>query len=429
MVHQNMPRETTNVLSTVKASLPASTFTLLEAVAQKASQNGMHLYLVGGCVRDILLGAPVKDLDIVVEGNAALLAFEVSKELSGDVPAYSQFGTATVKLEGQRLDLATARQESYVRPGALPRVTPSTIQEDLGRRDFSINAMAIALSGRRPGRVLDTNRGKEDLGLGLVRVLHPRSFRDDPTRILRAIRYEQRLNFRVEEETHTLLLEAVHGGALDTVSGSRIRRELELMFEEERPHLPLYRCGELGVLRAIHPPLGDGSAVKTLAGQGGEDLPLAYLAALSYPMVAQEGETFVARLRMPIRWAKVVRDTISVRLKSGGDPGSRPHIGEPGLSPSQLCNFLDQVSPTSVQVNALSSESAPVKEALEGYLTQLRYVKASLNGRTLISLGVAQGPAVGEVLRKLRNGRIEGRITTREEEVRLVKEYVSKAGG
>ena len=345
-----MPRETTDVLSTVKASLAASTLTLLEAVVKKASEIPMPLYLVGGCVRDILLGTPVKDLDIVVEGNAALLAFEVSKELSGDVPVYSQFGTAILKVEGQRLDLATARQESYVRPGALPRVTPSTIQEDLGRRDFSINAMAIALSGRRPGRVLDPCRGREDLGHGLLRVLHARSFRDDPTRILRAVRYEQRLNFRVEEETNRLLLEAVQGGALDTVSASRIRRELELMFEEERPHRPLIRCGELGVLRAIHPPLGDGSGVKTLVGQDADDPPLAYLAALSYPMMDPEGEAFVARLRMPSRWAKVVRNTIAVRLKSGGDPESRPHIGERDLSPSQLCNFLDQVTPTSVQV-------------------------------------------------------------------------------
>ena len=434
---------------------------LLKAIAEKAAAIDMALYLVGGSVRDMLLGMPVKDLDIVVEGNAATLAFEVSKELSGDVPAYSQFGTAMVKLEGQRFDLATARQETYLRPGALPRVTPSTIQEDLGRRDFSVNAMAIALSGfPQPGRLLDPYGGKDDLRLGLIRILHPMSFVDDATRILRAVRYEQRLsqaqglNFRLEEKTERLLLKAAEGGMLNTVSGDRIRHELELMFDEEHPHPPLSRCGELGILRAIHLPLGDGSGVGVLADHTAANAPLTCLAALSYPLMAHEGEAFIHRLRMPSRWAKVVRDTIAVRLKSlsssevkdGSDPStgsgqapstslraeapaSRSHIGEPSLPSSHLCSFLDQLSLTSVQVNALLSESPPVKEALDLYLAELRHVKPSLNGMDLISLGVAQGPLVGEVLRELKDARIEGRITTREEEIQLAKEYITTKGG
>ncbi len=435
-----MPQKTTNLLSTLEGSLPPNTFALLKAIAGKASETNMPLYLVGGSVRDMLLHgeasgstkyglgesgeAPVKDLDMVVEGNASLLAFEVSKALSGDVLAYSQFGTATVKLEGQRFDLATARQETYLKPGALPRVTPSTIRQDLGRRDFSINAMAIALSGRQPGRLLDFCGGGGDLKLGLVRVLHDRSFVDDATRILRAVRYEQRLDFRLEEKTHGLLLEAVEGGMLDTVSGDRTRRELELIFEEAHPHLPLSRCGDLGILRAIYPPLGDGAGVKGLAGHDLGSAPLAYLAALSHPLTAQQGEGFIHRLRMPSRWAKVVRDTIAVRLKCGGDPASRPHIGEPGLSPGRLYGILDQFSFTSVQVNALLSDSPAAREALELYLTRLRYVKPFLSGRDLISLGAAQGPLVGEVLRELKTARIEGRIASREEEIQLAKDCI-----
>ena len=425
MAHRHIPKKTSNLLPVVGASLPPGTFELLKAIAWKATETDMPLYLVGGSVRDILLATPVKDLDMVVEGDAAVFAFEVANELGGDVLTYSQFGTATVKLQGQRFDLATARQETYLRPGALPSVTPSTIQQDLGRRDFSINSLAIALAGPESGRLLDPFGYGEDLELGLIRVLHPGSFIDDPTRILRAVRYEQRLNFRLEADTHRLLLEAVEGGLLDAVSGARIRRELEPMFQEERPYLPISRSGELGVLRAIHPSLGNGFQVKEKMGHGTKNSPLEYLAALAYRLSVEESEAFIHRLRLPSRWAKVVRDTIAVRLMSGIEGASGLVLGKLGVTLSHLCSVLDQFSPVSVRVNALLSESVENSQALECYLTALRHVKPALNGRDLISLGVAQGPPVGELMRQLRNARIDGSIATREEEMQLVKEYVS----
>ena len=428
MAQRHIPENPSNLLPVVEASLPPGTFELLKAITGKATATDMPLYLVGGSVRDILLATPVKDLDMVVEGDAALLASEVAKELGGEVLTYSQFGTATVKLQGKRFDLATARQETYLKPGALPRVVPSTIQKDLGRRDFSINALAIALVGPEPGRLLDPFGRAEDLELGLIRVLHAGCFIDDPTRILRAVRYEQRLNFRIEAETHKLLLEAVEGGLVATVSGARIRRELEHMFQEELPYLSISRCGELGVLRAIHPSLGDGSQVKEKMGHGTKNAPLEYLAALAYPLTVEDGEAFIHRLRMPSRWAKVVRDTIALRLRSENEGASGLVLGKLGVTPSQLCGVLDQFSPVSVRVNALLSESAENRQALECYLTALRHVKPALNGRDLISLGVAQGPPVGEVLQELKNARIDGRIATREEEIQLVREYIGTKG-
>ena len=256
----------TSLLPSIKASLAPGTFSLLEAIALKATGISMPLYLVGGSVRDMLLATPVKDLDLVVEGEAAVLASEVANGLRGNVLAHPRFGTATVNLQGQRFDFATTRQETYARPGALPKVSSSTILEDLRRRDFSINALAIPLVGPDAGRLLDPPGHRQDVSLGLIRVLHNGSFRDDPTRILRAIRYEQRLNFKLEPDTAGLLAEALEEGLLSSVSGARIRRELELMFQEPSPNHALSRCGELGVLRAIHPGLGDGSWVKELAG-------------------------------------------------------------------------------------------------------------------------------------------------------------------
>ena len=424
-----MPENPFNPLSAVQQSLPPGSFQLLHAIAELASGINMPLYLVGGSVRDVLLGRPVKDLDLVVEGDAAVLAFEVSKELGGDVTDYSQFGTATFNLQGQRFDLATARQETYLKPGSLPSVNPSTIHEDLGRRDFSINAMAIALSGPHPAGLLDPHAGTKDLELGVIRVLHARSFMDDATRILRAIRYEQRLNFHLADETHALMLEALGAGAMDTVSGDRVRRELELMFKEDEAWTHISRCGELGVLKAIYPALGNGSGVKTLGGRTVAKTPLAYLAALSYPCTAQEAEALVRRLRMPVNWARVVRDTVALRLKSGGDPTMRPHIGDPGLSPAELCTILDEFSSTSVEVTAALTESPRVKTALELYLNHLRYVKTSLTGNDVISLGAVRGPQVGQILRELRVAKIEGRVNGRDEEIQLARDHIVMQGG
>lgn len=419
----------TKLPSTLESSLPSDAFALLESIAGKASEMHMPIYLVGGSVRDVLLGTPLNDLDLVVEGDAAALALAVSLEAGSGKPARSQFGTATVRLRGQRFDLATARRETYPRPGALPKVSPSTIQDDLARRDFTINAMAMALSGPHHQCLLDPHGGRKDLDTGVIRVLHEGSFVDDPTRLLRAVRYEQRLGLLLEGQTLGLLLEAVPGGTLDTVSGERLRRELQHMFEEKRPHLPLGRSGNMGILRAIYHPLGEGTATVALADHAAGQIPLAYLAALSYPLSPQEGDGFIQRLRMPSRWAKVVGDTISLKLRCGGDPGARPQMGGADLPTPEMCHFLDSLSPISIQVAALLSTLSTAREALAIYLTRLRHVKPSLDGRDLIAMGLAQGPALGEVLRKLRAARIEGRVSTRSEEMRLAKEYIGTKGG
>ena len=423
-----MPQRSTDLLSLLAASLPPGTFALLKTIAFRASQIDMPLYLVGGSVRDMLLGAEIKDLDLVTEGDASVLAFEVSKEMSGEVVSYSAFGTATVKVDTARFDLATARQETYLRPGALPSVTPSSMLEDLGRRDFSINSIAVSLSGSEAGTLLDPCQGNDDLERGLVRVLHPNSFLDDPTRILRAIRYEQRLGFQLGGETQTLLLEALASGAMQTVSGDRIRRELELMFEEKRPDLALSRCGELRVLQAIYPPLENGPCVKKLAGHLSENPGLACLSALSYPLSPQAGDGFIRKLSMPSRWASAVRDTIAVRMKSGGDPSTHPHIGDQELASGDLCTFLDQRDPTSIRVHSLLTNSPCVRKMLELYLQDLRHMRSILNGRDIIKLGLGPGPQVGEVLRELKRARIDGAVHNREEEMNLVRKYIETKG-
>ena len=239
-------RHTADPLQAVQTSLDSGNLSLLEALRRRAESLSLAVYLVGGPLRDILLRIPIKDLDLVVEGDAPALARQLSEELGGRLLVHAQFGTATVTIGSSRMDLVTARKEVYPRPAVLPEVSPGTIEDDLARRDFSINALALSLTEPLPS-IRDPHDGVGDIGRGLIRVLHRRSFADDPTRILRAVRYEQRLGFRIEDETLSLAREALAQGHMASVSGDRVRHELDRIFQEERPTLPLRRAMELGI--------------------------------------------------------------------------------------------------------------------------------------------------------------------------------------
>ncbi|GAI06484.1 unnamed protein product, partial [marine sediment metagenome] len=222
-----------NLASKVKSYFPKELLELLRDTSKEASKLGQRVYLVGGIVRDLLLGYPNFDLDLVTEGDAVELANRIARISGAGLVIYPRFSTAKIKSGDFAIDIATARSETYARPGALPAVTPSSIEKDLFRRDFSINAMAISLTAEDYGQLLDPHHGKDDLHSHLIRILHPDSFSDDATRILRAIRYEQRLGFNLEHETARLLKRDIP--MLDTISGDRIRHELELIFREEHP--------------------------------------------------------------------------------------------------------------------------------------------------------------------------------------------------
>jgi tRNA nucleotidyltransferase (CCA-adding enzyme) len=393
---------------------------LLASICETSHDAGLSLYLVGGPVRDLLLEKPVRDLDLVVEGDAQALASTIAARLEGRLLARSQFGTATLRLGKQSLDLVTARRETYPRPGALPQVTPSSIEDDLSRRDLTINAMAIPLTGPGDGNLLDPHGGRADLSAGLIRVLHDMSFVDDPTRILRAIRYEQRLDYRLDEATEHRLMEALGAGAMDTLSGDRVRKELAAMLRETMPHRALRRCAELGVLRAIHPAIGNDSAAAVLAGSGETFSPLEYLAALSFPSSAEDGMSLAHRLRMPATWKRVVEDTIAVRLDAAPDIAGRPDRAR-----SALYRVLEPYSAEALRVNAMMAEDPAVGKALKSYLEEMRYVKPILRGGDLVSIGFPKGPLVGDALRELKSARLDGLVTTREDEIKTAEGYLA----
>jgi tRNA nucleotidyltransferase (CCA-adding enzyme) len=232
--------------------LPKKVKELLHCASKTASAQGVRIYLVGGIVRDLILGESNLDLDIVVEGNAIAFGKSVAHRLGGTLRTHHAFGTATIHYKGFKIDLATARRESYSRWGALPSVTPATLGEDLFRRDFTINAMAISLNKDDYGALIDFYDGYHDLRRGLIRVLHPDSFLDDPTRIFRSIKFEIRFSFHIERRTLKLIKKALRLRALSWVGEHRLRDELIGILRERKPYKYIKRINQLVGFKFIH---------------------------------------------------------------------------------------------------------------------------------------------------------------------------------
>lgn len=222
-----------NIKSKIEAAMAGRIMTLVREVGLKAGDLGYRSYIVGGTVRDIMLGKKHVDVDIVVEGDAIKLGKAVAKDSDAAITVYKSFGTCTLVFkDGSKIDLATARRETYKKPGAMPSIKPSTLKEDLKRRDFTINAIAASIMAKDFGSVYDLFNGTGDLKSGLIRIMHPRSFIDDPTRIFRARRFAARFNFKIEPKTDALMKKALINRALDTVSQGRIQKELILISKE-----------------------------------------------------------------------------------------------------------------------------------------------------------------------------------------------------
>jgi tRNA nucleotidyltransferase (CCA-adding enzyme) len=222
-----------NIAKKIEAALPDKTLAFVRGLGVKAASRKCRAYLVGGTVRDIFLGKGHIDVDVAVEGDAIKLGKMVAKETGSDIVTYKSFGTCTLSFEdGIKLDLATARREVYKRPGAMPIIKPSTLKEDLKRRDFTINAIAVSIMPGDFGKMHDPFNGIGDIRSGVIRSLHSRSFIDDPTRILRARRFAARFGFKIEVKTDELMKKALINKALDTVSAGRIQKELLLISKE-----------------------------------------------------------------------------------------------------------------------------------------------------------------------------------------------------
>ena len=395
-------------------------------------------FLVGGSVRDLILNRDQADLDVVVEGDGMGVAEDLARSLGADLTRHHAFQTCVVKTPaGLRFDVATARCEEYRRPGELPRVVAGSLEEDLGRRDFTINAMAISLSDLEFGAFYDLHNGQTDLETGCIRVMHPRSFADDPTRVLRALRFSLRYGYMIESETEQWLKEAITGGYLDTVSGERICKELRLTFEESPIQGPL-RFDAEGALTRVHIGL---RARKEILQElqdlvswerdaGGVvskiDEPIGWtmvLGCCATDLPAQERWNVARQLRLSreeraplidsgVPWRKAVN-----HLFAGPSP-------PPDSAVERAFREVDRGA-LLIAAATVGADAAEAK-LVRSYLANLRGVEPELGGSELKELGISEGPQLGEFLERLRSAKLDGNAPNIAAERRLVAIWLAE---
>ena len=439
---------------------------MVRVAGEAAARLQMPIYFVGGLVRDLLLDKRPSDIDIVVEGDAIGLANELSRQFGGQVHSHDRFGTAkwlpdqatydaivrtlgadelhsdnelpTVQLGSAeqippalQIDFVTARKEFYKRPTALPDVEPGSIKLDLHRRDFTINTLAIRLDGDYIGQLLDFYGGRRDLRRGIIRVLHSLSFVDDPTRILRAVRLEQRLGFTIEENTAELIGDALP--LLDRVSGERIRHEIELSLNEAGPIEVMERLDELGVMRQIHPALcwqAASAAVFWRIPTYGDD-PLwgeiyhsspavfFYFAAWVDPLERSVREQVADRLRVR---KSTMDDLLDLDTLRGGLAGLKDDA-----RPSQIVSIFSSMALRTLLMARMLDLGPSSNEWLEHYVAEWRFIKTHITGDDLRRAGLPPGPIYTKILDKLLMARLDGVVSDQEEERQLFESLVAGA--
>ncbi len=342
------------------------------------------LYLVGGAVRDLLLGRPRSDVDVAVEGDA----LELARRLAGEAREHERFGTAKVALDGLEVDLAGTRGERYESPGALPEVQPASLTDDLARRDFTINAMAVPLA--EPSKLIDPHGGREDLAAATLRVLHSGSFRDDPTRALRAARYAARFDLDLDPETERLLRAA----DLGLVSSDRVEAELSRLAAEEEWRRGFERLSEWGIAEIADPALM--AAVRELLADRRWEA-VAPVPAATLIAGAVSAGTFAAASE-PLREARELADN---------EPGPPSHLAAAARNSGPLALVLARARGT---------------EWLDDYMDRWRHVRLEIDGEDLLDAGVPQGPAVGRGLSAALAAKLDGNASGREQELPIALE-------
>ena len=385
------------------------------------------VYLVGGTVRDILLGEESFDVDIAVEGDAISFAYALARALGGRATPHHKFGTAVVSYgDGGRVDVVTTRTEFYDAPGALPTVERAGLREDLYRRDFTINAMAASLAAPEFGRLVDPFGGRRDLDARVLRVLHNLSFIDDPTRIFRGIRYEARYGLRFDEHSARLLRGCIEMGLVGDLSTSRLRDELVALLQDSGAEQGIRRLGVLGADRAIHPHLrGDEHAAELfaraveLSDELGVGVPTwrIGIAALATHLTSDEAYDWLDRLKVRRRDVERIVGAITVA------PRIVERLRADRLDPAQVVALADPFAPDAPLLALARDDRAELRE----YFARLRDVRLEISGADLIELGLAESPRVGEILAEIRRRKLNGDVGGREAELEAARELVSAA--
>ena len=403
------------------ANVPPHIRRLLQEIGRFGEETSQPVYVVGGFVRDLLIGRENLDIDIVVEGDAVDFACQLAQVWESNVQAHPQFKTATItRLDGLKLDFVSARSETYPSPGALPSVEYGKITDDLRRRDFSINALAMRLQPDTFGELVDCTDGLQDLRAGRIRALHEQSFIDDPTRIFRAIRYEGRYNFQIAESDQQRMLHAIDRGVLNLISGQRIRNEIDHILSEKAAPQMINRMDEFRLFGAIHPTWKISPNFDVLWTTAGQAIKWASTSLPNDPINTR------AILWMTLLTAVDSIEVISSRL---------------GLE-NELCTKLGTQAQLEHDLNALSAASEPSEvyqllnpyplepivfvlmqpsqpdwrmEKMSNYLTNLRSVQPLVTGDDLIQQGLKPSRTFSDLLWKAFAAQLDGKVSTKQE--------------
>ncbi len=428
----------------LERAFPRPLLDLVRQMGALAAELGYGFYFVGGIVRDLLLQRwPIVDVDFVVEGDAIDLTQKLVERYGGELRMHRRFGTAKWLLSPDfwqarggadadnlpaSIDLVTARTEFYETPTALPLVEWSSIKQDLHRRDFTINTLAIRLSPEGWGELLDFYGGERDLREGVLRVLHSLSFVDDPTRILRAARFEARLGFHLDERSAQLIQEALP--LLNRITGSRIRHELDLIFKEDHPEAALARLDAMGVLAQLAPGLALTPWLRERLIAARQELDRAfwelnehdYLVLLwslfTFQLDAGTRQSLAVRFMLPHRTAEVL-DRVAPLVTTLERLPTCTH-------PSEVVALLQEFPAPLLALGWLIA-SPEVRQQFERYQRAWRHVQPELTGEDLKKRGLAPGPFYREILEALRAARLDGLIHTRAEEEALLDRLLAEA--
>ncbi len=422
------------VKNILKERLPQDLYNMLIDAGELADSKGFNVYLVGGIVRDMLLRIDNLDIDLVVEGDGISFAKALSKSLNARVACHDKFKTAVITLKGHRhIDIATARLEYYNYPGDLPQVEESTLKLDLYRRDFTINTMAIALNPQRFGELVDYFGAQRDLKERRIRVLHSLSFVEDPSRILRAIRFEQRFGFSLGKQTQSLVQSAIKAGFLKEVSSRRIFHELTQILSEKDPIPCMTRLRELGILNAIHPYLDFNSSKKDLFSSIRETLTwfnllytheavqswTLYILALIGSVKSSRAISLLTSLGLEpreIRRLLASRETVLAILKEFAKKSPK--------SPSWVVRLLENKEIADILYAMARTKSPVVKKMISSYITTWRNYKPPVTGKDLISIGFRESKDLGDCLNTIKEKGLNGEIKDAKEAIEFAKRFL-----
>jgi tRNA nucleotidyltransferase (CCA-adding enzyme) len=442
LAKENLPVRSREVERLMQKTLSARVVQVLRDLGRIGQELDLPVYVVGGFVRDLMLGIENDDVDVTVEGNGIIFAETFAGEFGGRVKSHQKFGTAVIILpDGFKIDVASTRLEYYASPGALPTVERSSLKMDLYRRDFTVNTLAVRLNSYEFGHLIDYYGGQKDIQEKLIRVLHNLSFVEDPTRVFRAVRFEQRLDFHIAKHTENLIKSAVKMELLEKIGGKRLLSELVHILLEKEPIRAIERISELGLLKFINPNLRLSSGNRKVLEESrkivswfellfidwrGEKWAV-YFLALCNSLSDEEFRVTCLRLSVSEHYREKL---FEMRRKAGQvlEVMQKRAFRGPEVQRSEIYHWLHELPVELLLYLMAKTGNEKVKKFISLYFTQLQSVRCQMKGTDLIDLGVPSGPLYRDILHKVLDARLNNIVQSKDEELRYARRLLELKG-